>query len=273
MYKMKIGIITFHRAVNYGAVLQAYALQTMIQKLGADVEILDYRCSYLEDNYNPIKILGRASNIKGFLGILVKVFPSAVKKKRSFDRFLKDHLNISKERYNRNSVYQSNQVYDIFITGSDQVWNYNHTNFDKSFFLNFVNDSSKKTAYAASLGFGSLPDKYVEEYRNLLSDFRAISVREKSAQQILKDILKKEVPVMPDPVFLLDKEEWDRIIPSGQTIKDKYILVYELMPSESLFKFALKLQHETGYKIIRISTKKQKMNNVIFRGTDRPETF
>lgn len=78
---------------------------------------------------------------------------------------------------------------------------------------------------------------------------------------------------MPDPVFLLDKEEWDRIIPLGQAIKDKYILVYELMPSESLFKFALKLQHETGYKIICISTKKQKMNNVIFKGTDRPETF
>lgn len=140
-------------------------------------------------------------------------------------------------------------------------------------FFHLLIKKSKKYSYAASFGFENLPENMLDNYKSLLEDFQAISVREQSAQSIVKKILARVIPVVLDPVFLLTKQEWELLASKTRVIKEKYILVYELMSSKTLFDFALKLQAETGYKIVSISNAKHNRKNVISRGTDRPEIF
>ncbi len=245
---MKIGIITFHRAINYGAVLQTYALQNFLSNKQYDAEIIDYRCDYMENFYKTIGL--KDKTLKQSIRSLMNFFPSS-KKKKKFRAFLKNRVNVSKKIYDKSNIGEANQVYDKFITGSDQVFNFACSNFDKNYFLEFVTDASKKYSYAASFGRKDIPSNFQKDYKKLLSDFQDLSIRETAGQKIVEELLGRDTELSVDPVFLLKTEEWEKIAQKPK--EQKYILIYKLNSSDLIFDFARKLSEKTGDQIIALN--------------------
>lgn len=246
---MKIGIMTYHRAVNYGAILQTYALNKVLSKLNCDCEVIDYRCSKIEDNYK-IKSLSECRNLKDIAKSLIY---RKTKKEvyNKFEEFRNTYLKLSRPYNNYNELLSTNDIYDKFICGSDQVWNYAGTNFDKAYFLDFVKDTHKRNSYAASFGFETIPEEYKEKYVELLSKFNNISVREKQGREIVKALINRDAEVLIDPVLLLSKEEWSQIAINFKNQKD-YILLYIFELTPAIKKFAQNLSRETGCEIVYI---------------------
>ncbi len=242
---MKVGIITFHRAVNYGAVLQAYALQQAIKKTGNDAEILDYRCQEVERAASPLLGFRDGEKIKN--AIMKLVF--RLKKNISFYVFMRKYIHLSSKAESSKDLKKMSSGYDVFFTGSDQVWNYGCAGNDEAFFLTFVNDGHKKNAYAASFGREKLLEEDPFDYRELLSDFNSISVREKSGVDIVKNESGRDAEVTLDPTLLLTKKEWEPVI-GKRPSKEKYIFVYYIRESKDLLNYASELSKRTGYKIV-----------------------
>ena len=245
---MKCGIITFHRAINYGGVLQAYALQEYInKKLDIDCEIIDYRCENIENVY---KCRLSELNLKALTKYLYKL-PIHLKKKKAFDKFVERHIKKGKS-VNKFALEKESDRYNIIITGSDQVWGKPRINIDHSYFLDFVKDSRKKASYEASFGAEKIESDIKEKYRELLGDFTYISVREKTGANIVKEITGKTAEVSIDPTFLLNKEQWAKIASSKLKGK-KYLLIYTLTNSKSVIDTARKIAKEKGLEIYNIS--------------------
>ena len=265
---MKVGIVTFHHALNYGAVLQAYALQSYLSSLGIDSDVIDYRSPYIEYFYKPIKA-NPFKNGKMFLREML--YYGVNKKKRAkFDCFLRRYVKLSNKVESKQELQQINLEYDLFIAGSDQVWNLKWSGLDKTYFLDFA-DKNKKYSYAASFGFEKIRDGQAETYQKLLEDFQAISVRENTGKEIVQELLDREAEVSVDPTCLIDKTEWEKIC----TYPDErgYVLVYMLDQSEELISFAKKIASERDTKIIYISDALKKKHGFDYRGFLSPSEF
>ena len=187
---MKVGTLTYHRAVNYGAILQTYALQKVLDKLGVENEVIDYRSDFIEWIYKPF-CMRKVNNFWNFLTV-IEGAPIKSRKMKQFSDFANKNIRVSKEKYTKSNISNANDVYDLFITGSDQVFNFKCSNNDKNYFLDFVKDTTKKSSYAASFGFDKIPDEHTDEYKRLLSTFENISVREQQGVNIVKESVGKE---------------------------------------------------------------------------------
>lgn len=248
---MKIGILTFHRAENFGAVLQCYALQRFLQQRGYDVEIIDYRNKNIENGYKLFTI--RDSSLLIFLKSVIRsllTFIIRCKKKISYKRFRLKYLNVSKKVYTDSSFSRD---YDIIICGSDQIWNSRLTGgLDLCYFLGFKT-AARKISYAASseLRDYHLLDNYKLELTNILKTFKGCSVREKKFADYLHDILNINFETVIDPTFLLEKNEYLKIAINPKT--NKYVLVYNLTENESTIAYAKRLAKEKYLKLIIIN--------------------
>lgn len=245
VFKMKIGVITFHRAINYGAALQTYALQRAISDLGFDTEVIDYRCEHMENLYKLIggfKQKTFKQNIRGFINLI----PSW-KKMNSFRSMIASHTKLSPVAYDSQSITTANQRYDVFITGSDQVFNYACSDFDKNYFLSFVKDPRKINSYAASFGISEIPQEYKSEYTRLLNRFNHLSVREESGRRIVRELTGKDCALHVDPVFLLDAAEWSKLAKDPGI--DNYILIYRLNKSNIIDNLPESWQRRQGRKL------------------------
>lgn len=252
MKTKKCGILTFHRAINFGAVLQAYALTTTINKLGAYCEVIDYRCPFIEDLYEG-SFSFTYIKLKRLASILIK--NGVLKKNREgFNRFIERHIVKSQNvYYSPEELSATTSTYDLFITGSDQVWNCYSAGFDKSYFLDFVSDSHKKNSYAASFGISCIPEKLESEYINLLSDFKNISVREKQGSQIIKTLLNREAEISVDPTLLLSMSEWSQLTTNLKKEPNRYLLVYLLVEAKDMLNLARDLAKQKKLEIVYIS--------------------
>ena len=246
---MKAGIFTFHRANNYGAVLQAYALTQKLNHMGCQAEVVDYRCDHIENMYHRIS-LKKVNNVRKFAAFFVTYFKTSAKSKK-FNDFRKSFLKISDKAYNMKNRKELNGEYDVFFTGSDQVWNPDCTKYDKTYFLDFA-ENSKKNAYAASFGVSVIDEKYRADFNKLLGSFQNISVRETRGAEIVKDFSGRESTVVLDPTLLLNKKQWMEIASPTKYSKGKYVLVYMLVNSKSLMDFALKLGKEKNLPVVCI---------------------
>lgn len=242
----KIATITFHKAMNYGATLQAVALQKTIQSFGHESEIINYDNKLISESYKPIRYDSIRDFVKSFIN-----FPLRLRKNKKFTKFLTHEVKIGRNISQIDLALLENQ-YDIFLTGSDQVWNYKLTDSDAAYFLGFVNSSTKKRSYAASFGIAKIPDDKKSFYRKYLSQMEYISVREKTGAKIIKELTGKEANVDLDPVFLLDVDEWKKmmVVPESEV----YIFVY--MPVDIAIKYTRNLAKKTGLKIIYVSYSK-----------------
>lgn len=249
---MKIGILTYHDTTNYGAALQAYALEKKIQKLGYDVEIVDYKCEAITNRYK-IKKLGEIKNVKELVKTIL-TRKTNIKLKNQFEKFKSNFQKISQKSYYKNNISDCLNIYDKIIVGSDQVWNLDLSGDDETYFLDFIKNPKRKIAYAASFGYSQIPQKYVEKTKECLKNFDNISVREIQGKKIIEELLNKRFEVVLDPTLLLDKKDYTDLIekPKNPYNKD-FILLYKMSDTPTLMKFAKKLAKRTKCKIIYLN--------------------
>jgi len=265
----KIGILTYHNTNNYGALFQCYALQRFINENNVFCEVLDYNNAYLKKVYdiNPF----HAKSIKSFIKKTINFLPE----KNNINYFLNfknKYISISKKEYNEKNIEEADSEYDTFISGSDQVWNYDLSGKDKNYFMMFTKDKIKRNSYAASFGSGNIKSEYKEDIVKYLKNQNNISIREDEAKKmILSHCPKLKVKQNIDPVFLLDKKVWLKFIQNKQY--NNYIFVYEVARTEKLRSFAKRLSEKTGLKIIYLSKAGKKMKGVKRLYSVTPEEF
>lgn len=254
---MRIGIITFHRAYNYGAVLQAYALSHRIKNLNNSVEIIDYYPQYFRKQYQMIPEIPHSKKaakqqIKRIIGRIL--YNSELKDRcQSFEMFINKYLPLSKKSYTSIKTLENDaEQYDVIITGSDQVWNDKCANFDRAFFLDFQG-SYKKCSYAASFGFDEMPSNLRNAYQNRLTGYSSISVREASGKRIIDELLDEKATVSCDPTLLLNATDWKQVIQDFNAPKEDYIFLYYVTTADSVRKYAYKLAKEKNCKVIALS--------------------
>lgn len=224
----KIGILTFHGANNYGALLQCFALQEHIGGLGFEVEIINYIPDYIsypnKTTHFPYK------SIEQFLKDLYFFIPHYLRNRAS-ERFREKFLHI----YPKNRIEDFSKLqYKAVIVGSDQIWNPIITNLDDAYFCKGVSSNIKKISYAASIGM-SIYEKYHQDFFNKLKKIDVVSVREESAALFIKKLFFNKIDVVLDPTFLIDKEKWKSLLSLRCKINKPYILVYCLENSNKEF--------------------------------------
>ena len=231
---MKTALLTFHNALNYGAALQAYATQRTIQELGADCEMIDYVNAHRKDGYNMFAHAKAALKHKQ-LPAAAKFLLGSVfmhRRRKQFMRFFKKHCVWTKQQYATNeSLGMLNGVYDKFIVGSDQVWNYKHTDADFAYLLSFVSDDDRKIAFASSFGLSDIPDCYTEAYQEYLGRIKHLSTRERLGVELIQKLTGREATLVLDPVFLLNREQWLALSPKRES-KQRFVFAYLNRPSQ-----------------------------------------
>ena len=256
---MKIGIITIQRSPNYGACLQSYGLYFFLKSRGYDCEVIDL-LRPTHDDYIPSKKYlpyrqKRQSIFRRFLSKAKKTFRYSKSEhsitneaKRKFDSF-NSLISYSRTYYSIDELYQSPPRYDLYITGSDQLWNPTMGFCIEPYFLTFVKNGAKKISYATSLGINKLDAKEKEDFTRWLSDYYSISVREKSGRKILSDLVKQEVTQVEDPTFLLEPSQWKNLMVNPK-IREPYILLFTLNFRPKLLDFCNRIRKESGKKLI-----------------------
>lgn len=260
---MRVGILTFQNTTNYGAMFQAYALQTFINQYCA-CEILNYTNSTLKDRYeiNPFK----AKSIKDFVKKSLH-YKENKKNMLIFNEFKRKKLNISDEEYNENNIAKADLKYDLFIAGSDQVWNFKLTNYDRNYFLTFASNKAKRNSYAASLGVSKLNESDEQFLKELITQQNNISVRENEGKNLIDDVIsekeKNMINVNIDPVFLLSLKDWDKLIGNVNVTYNNYLFIYEVAYIPEILEFAKKIAKDKNLKILYVSASNKKLSGAI----------
>lgn len=239
----KVGIMTYHRANNVGAVLQNQALQYLLKDY-CDIETIEYKNEVIEKSNRIFAF----RSVKDQIKIILQLF-SFIKRENRFYKYRKKYLKLSKCQYNRNTIEKANLEYDYFITGSDQVWNTKLNGHDFSYFLDFVADGKKRIAYAASFGRTNLLNNEMERICSELGKYEMISVRENEAKLMLEQFGIVSSLVL-DPTLLLSGEKWKKILDlSEKNKKKKYVLVYMVANTPELINVAQKYANQNSLEI------------------------
>lgn len=234
---MKIGIITFHRAINYGAVLQCYALQCVLQKRGYDVQIVDYRQPHTEITYSTFSFSVFLKRIKSFRFKDVVLYILHTKKryikKKKFKFFWKSFLNVSDANYDSASGIKG---FDYYVIGSDQLWNQFCTGgYDPVYWGNFDN-SIRKMTYAISTNVPMLEQIPSDRVRHDLANFECILCREMEVAKYIRNTKSTTVTVdvAIDPTLLLSPNDWKGVFNSIPLPTCKYVLTYSVRGDNNL---------------------------------------
>jgi len=254
---MKVITVTTYNVYNYGAALQAYALQTYLKTIGCQTQLLNYQPNYLRRKYAYMWVNPESSFSKygitrwGYRCAKYIQRQFTLKRKKAFDEFISKHLNQTQLYCVKDDLYSYPPEADAYIVGSDQVWNtFYDAGRDGVFYLDFVKKGIKGS-YAASFSFLEIEDNIKPQIKEWLSDFDAISVREYQGVDILNSLGLKGEWVL-DPVFLLSAKDWGEIIIPIET-REKYLLVYDFEGCDEIKHFAKKYAKELGLKIYNIN--------------------
>lgn len=253
---MKIGILTYHRAHNYGAVLQCYALQQVLHRLGHDVEIIDYRQATVEKFYKIFRLDRFKKSLHSRNSFINFIAVTRYNYKRSipFKHFIR-FLNVSKQKY----LSQDAELnYDAVFVGSDQLLNTEITNgLDQWYAGKFKtsNSCAKKIAYAISADKKSIENLTSEQLQEIIDAYNNFSFREPTLASIIKEKTGRNIITCLDPTLLTDVQDWENIIKDNGQCKD-YVVVYEvrtIQDSNSLTDLAKAYATKKGFKCINIS--------------------
>lgn len=242
----KIGILTFHRANNLGAVLQASALLKYIQDNIGNCEIIDY----YPNNAIPVKYTGLKRLLRYCKRLVLYPFTATNRKRElSFKKYRKKYYSLSDKQYMGDTgIADVHFGYDVIISGSDQILNTTLTGNSKAYYLDFFN--GKKISYASSFGRKDISQEEIELIRSELPKFSALSVREQSGADIIKREIGIEPQLVLDPVFLLSKDEWRKRCNEKLKLPEKYIFVYSMEVSPILENAVSSIKKETGFPVI-----------------------
>lgn len=271
---MKVGILThYYDSQNFGGNLQAYALCRALNALGADAEHISFPISQKKDSIpvcetsasdekeplykrvlrkNVVKIVKRRLErrlFKQWSRKQERKFNVSERRKAAFENFNKAQIPHSNRVYYSNDIRECVNDYDLFITGSDQVWNLKW--YFKAFFLDFVPSDKKKISYAASISLPTLSDDQRLVFKSSLKDFDAISVREKSGIELIKDLSPVPVVETLDPTLLLSKDDWDAVA-SDRLIDGGYIFCYFIGEDKNSRKLSRKFAKTNKLRLVTV---------------------
>lgn len=247
---MKIGIITFHFPFNYGAALQAYAMQAHLSKMGHEAYIIDYAPEYHTRQYSrgrTWKSCFHSPFWQSPIRVYFKLFNDLDKKRaENFDRFSKQYFSLYP--YSEKSDFAE---FDCILLGSDQIWSQEHTNnrFDGPYYGDGFN--CRVFSYAASNRSTSLNDFEKETYKSKLKQLSHIGVREQKLKEILQPLTDKKIEVTVDPTILAGQEVFCSIQLNRQ-IEEKYVLLYQIPYYQEVFDMAKKYADSINAKLISL---------------------
>ena len=264
-----VGIITVYRLPNWGSAMQGYALQRKINQLGYQSECIDYiypnEWHIKRGCWKPqhISIKNKISRLTGFRPPLLS---SLVKS------FVTKEMNESQTFESFELIHKNPPTYDIYVSGSDQIWNWKTMYVDTTYLLDFAPANSRKISYSSSFSVDTIPTKYRDAYHKYLSRYQAISVREEGGSKLIKELLGKPAKVVLDPTLLLTKEEWERLASKAKwkkQIPSRYILCYTLgytyNPTPAMCKLLQKLQCIYNCPVIFIGRELSDFDGDVFR--------
>lgn len=251
---MKIGIVTYHRANNYGAMLQAYALRRVLQKDNNEVSFVAYSPKYIEEDYATV--------------VHRKLFTSGgVKMKLRYPIYLMHYCYLRIKEWMRNKAFATfartylpeerlDAKYDLVVYGSDQIWCKQHVKscpgYDAFYFGDNNLDARRSIAYAASMGsIETQPEDY-DFIKARIDELDAVSVREQSLKEFLSQLTDREIAVSIDPVLLLTREQWNGLIPSKRLIKEKYVLCYNILEDSDVDRYAMAYSQKHHMRLIHL---------------------
>lgn len=249
-----IGVITYHKSINYGANLQACALQMALTEMGYVPECINYHNQQMWLSSVP-----RVRQLRHITWRNISRSLAGTEREEKTKEFRSKYLQISATQYSElEALHSTPPQYDAYITGSDQVWNPYIQGNDPSYFLTFAPRGRRRIAYAASFGIKKIPEQFINNYRKWLSRIQYLSTREIEGKEIIKQLIGRDVEVTLDPTLLIDQEQWRQIaIPYDD---DKpYILCY-YMPGDkvvnrSITDIARQVSTHTGWNVISIGQK------------------
>ncbi len=255
----KYGIVThskYFNFVNYGSMLQCYALQQTLNKLSVDNTVIDYRNDALlsMDVNNPLKNM-RDVRFASRIGCLIS-YPSIRKANKKFNAFWSEYYRKTDEVYTSENFNKLD--FDGYICGSDTIWDINESEgFDRGFFADYECMLGKNNiSYSPSVGDRPFTEMDREELTLMLENFKSISVREISNIGILESCTNKKIVRTLDPTLLLECHEYEKITKESSYTKP-YILLYSREYNSEMVKFADKLAQKYKLKVIEISLRIQ----------------
>ena len=253
---LRLSVITQHTVNNYGSVLQTYVTQKIFESMGHRVEFVDF---WRADNLEAARVdrvLQNNSAMKRLRPLWASIPPAArltrwavgkllQRNQRNMKRFLEQRVTFSAEKYlSAEMLRRRPPVADVYITGSDQVWNsqYNH-GVERAYFLDYAPAGKKRISFAASIGRTALDKEEIPETVALLKRYTAISVREQSGVDLLKSLGIQAQRIL-DPTLVLDGAWWRRLADYRKCPKAPYLLIYQLNVNPQMDAYAEKQPRE-----------------------------
>lgn len=247
----KIGLITFCDNTNYGSYLQTYGLYKYIHDLGKNIELIDYYKDvpdYERVSWNSFLKLVRHKRyydeIETFINILIM--------QSHFEKLIKKNMKRSR-RYTSKNLVQCKRKYSEIIVGSDLVWDLRYSQ-GYAYMLDFVDDNIKKLAYAASYGYERIPSEEETAFKEKLSRFECISVREKNVRDELMQLLGRKVYHVCDPTMLIEQDYWKQLVTTNKQ-ESPYVLIYMDDSEKRISGAASRYARSKKLKIYNISKK------------------
>lgn len=262
----KFAVITYHRSDNYGSILQAYALTEYLKNSGAKVDVIDYHSKKQDELYKTFE------PVKGFMSVARNIqtlfhLKSIKLRKRKFDDFLKNNFSLTKEYTDVSEIATENDNYDLFICGSDQIWNTDCDDFTKAYTLDFVKDKSKCVSYAASIGKKYINRENESFFYAQIKDFYKLSLREKDGvDEIARITGRNDVCLVPDPVTLLDESDWSELIKNEKYFSKPYVFAYFIGDVPNMRDFAKSLAKVKKLPIVVVN---KNLRDVLYRNKKR----
>lgn len=249
---MKLGILTFHRAFNCGAMLQAWALKTVLERMGHSVEFPSCNSVGNTKRFMPVWVEGTLSLFKRCCSLVYRIlynslsFPGEDIKRWRFQRFKKNFLP------ERDCMPQDfSKYYDGIVVGSDQVWSDRHSNEEASlFFGNAIPKDLPKITYAASYGDLPLTDERLARVIDAAKRFQAVSAREQLVKDQIEVASGKDVQVVLDPTLLLTADEYAPLLEEFKPPRKPYLFMYTLRTSPFYVETAKKVAKALGVDAI-----------------------
>lgn len=260
---MKIGIITIHNSPNYGASLQSFALWKYIVDCGYDCELIDL-CRPCHNDYIASKkyVPCRPQGKPGIIGAMKERIKGWMRSNTGFvylrDEALQKFNDFNSQvRLGRiyrgiDELYADPPLYDVYVTGSDQLWNPTQPFCISPYLLTFAPAGKKRISYASSIGITELTREEINLFKSALGQYDAISVRELQAKILLEKIIDKEIHQVADPTFLISTDYWKSIAVYPEE-KGKYILLFTLEYDAKMLDYTLGLGRQSGLKVVYLT--------------------
>lgn len=260
----KVALVINYDYHDYGGMLQAFATQQALNKLGVESDAVNFdnlkgdinkrKWKYFLSNILDVTIVKEKSRIIGKT-LRMKIDSSLggkmAKRDAAFDKFCMDSFKVSKPYASWDDLISACKGYDAVIVGSDQLWLPSNVAGDY-YTLNFVPDDVRKIAYATSFGVGYVPDKMKSQYVGFLSRINYLSARETSGQELINQCTGRNVPLVCDPTMLLEKEDWNRIATDKRKIEEDYIFCYFMGDNPEQREFVKRLAKKENCKIVAL---------------------